>query len=206
MKNNEMMKLRSIKFFHHRESTHFVSSSSMEIELYERYSPRHSSCHHLRSEQVEVEGMNMPKVEGIDMIEEQDHPTNHHRLEEECMNMVGSNMVEVDGMDIVEEHFNPINHISEVECMNTVKEHFHPMNHRSEVEGMNTIDTGMREDRAAELKVVEGEPEGMVLVRHWTDGAARHHQTRRKWEELTKPGCSKDQSTFATQGFSCSSS
>jgi hypothetical protein len=187
MKNNEMMKLRSIKFFHHRESTHFVSSSSMEIELYERYSPRHSSCHHLRSEQVEVEGMNMPKVEGIDMIEEQDHPTNHHRLEEECMNMVGS-------------------HISEVECMNTVKEHFHPMNHRSEVEGMNTIDTGMREDRAAELKVVEGEPEGMVLVRHWTDGAARHHQTRRKWEELTKPGCSKDQSTFATQGFSCSSS
>jgi hypothetical protein len=44
----------------------------------------------------------------------------------------------------------------------------------------------------AELKVVEREPDGVVLVRHWTgDGAARHHRTRREWEELVKPGCSK---------------
>jgi hypothetical protein len=69
--------------------------------LCDRYSLRHSSCHHLRSEQVEVEGM--------DMVEEQDHPTNH-RLGEEGMNMVGSNMVELDGMDTVEVHFHPLNH------------------------------------------------------------------------------------------------
>jgi hypothetical protein len=53
--------------------------------------------------------------------------------------------------------------------MDTVEEHFHPMNHRSEV------DSGMRENRTAELEVVERKPECMVLVRHWTDdGAARH--------------------------------
>jgi hypothetical protein len=31
---------------------------------------------------------------------------------------------------------------------------------------MNTVDAGMGEDRAAELKVVEREPEGVVLARH----------------------------------------
>jgi hypothetical protein len=74
------------------------------LELYERYSSRHPSCHHLRSEQFEVEGMDMP-----------------------------------------------------------------------EVEGMDTVDTGMGEDRVAELEMVERALEGMVLARHWTDdGAARH--------------------------------
>jgi hypothetical protein len=53
--------------------------------------------------------MDMPEVEGMDMVEEKDHPTNH-RLEEEGMNMVDSNMAEVDGMDTVEEHFHPMNH------------------------------------------------------------------------------------------------
>jgi hypothetical protein len=48
-----------------------------ELELYERYFPRHLSCHPLQSEQVEVEGMYIPEVEDIDMIEEQDYPTNH---------------------------------------------------------------------------------------------------------------------------------
>jgi hypothetical protein len=48
-----------------------------ELELYEMYSPRHLSCHHLQSEQVEVEGMDIPKVEGIDMIEEQNYPMNN---------------------------------------------------------------------------------------------------------------------------------
>jgi hypothetical protein len=142
--------------------------------LYERYSPHHPSCHHLRSEHVEVEGMD------INMVKEQDHPMNH-RLGEESMNMVGSNIVKVDGMDIVEEHFHPMNHRSEVEGMDTVGEHFHPMNHRPEVEGMDTVDIGTGEDRAIELEVVEREPEGVVLVRHWTsDGAVRHRQTRRE--------------------------
>jgi hypothetical protein len=48
--------------------------------LYERYSLHHPSCHHLRSEQIEVEGMDIPEVEGTDMVEVQDHPMNH-RLE-----------------------------------------------------------------------------------------------------------------------------
>jgi hypothetical protein len=82
------------------------------------------------------------------------------------MNMVGSNMVEVDGMDTVDEHFHLMNHRSKVE------DHFHPMNHRPEVEGMDTVDTAMGEDRAAALEVVEREPEGMVLARHWTDEAS----------------------------------
>jgi hypothetical protein len=143
----------------------------------------------------------MPEVEGMDMVEEQ-----NHRLGEEGMNMVGSNMVEVEDMDTVEEHFHPMNHRPEVEGMDMVEEHFHPMNHRPEVEGMDTVDTGMGEDRAAELEVVEREPEDVVLARHRTgDGAARHRRTRRKWEELAKPGCSKDQPTFATQDSSCSS-
>jgi hypothetical protein len=72
---------------------------------------------------------------------------------------------------------------------------------------MDTVDTGMGEEREVELEVVEREPEGVVLVRHWTgDGAARHRRTRREWEELVKPGCSKDQPTFATQDSSSSSS
>jgi hypothetical protein len=110
----------------------------------------------------------------MDMVEEQDHPMKH-RLGEEGMNMVGSNMTEVNGMYTVEEHFHPMNHRPEVEGMDTVEEHFHPMNHRPEVENMNTVDAGMGEDRAAELKVVEKEPKGVVLARHWiSDGAARH--------------------------------
>jgi hypothetical protein len=93
--------------------------------------------------------MNMLEVEGMDMFEEQDHLTNHRLGEEDI------NTVEVDGMDMVEEHF-------------------HPMNHRSEVEDMDTVDIGMREDRAVELEVIEREPDGVVLVMHWTgDGAAR---------------------------------
>jgi hypothetical protein len=122
--------------------------------------------------------MDILEVECMDMVEEQDHPTNH-RLGEEGMNMVGSNMVEVDsmdtvevyGMDTVEEHFHPMNHRPEVEGMDTVDEHFHLMNHRPKVEGIDTMDTGMWEDRAAELEVIEREPEGVVLTRHWTGEA-----------------------------------
>jgi hypothetical protein len=127
-----------------------------------------------------------------------DHPMNHW-LRKEGMNMVSSNMVKVDGIDTVEEHFHLINHWLEVEGMDTVEKHFHLMNHRPEVEGMDVVNTGMGEDRAAELEVVKREPEGVVLARHWTgDEAARHHRTRREWEKLVKPGCSKDQSMFAT--------
>jgi hypothetical protein len=168
-----------------------------ELKLYEMYSLRHLSCHHLWSEHVEVEGM--------DRVKKQDHPTNH-RLGEEGMNIVDSNIVEVEGMDTVEEHFHPMNNQPEVEGMDTVEDHFHPMNYRPEVEGMNTVDTGMGEDRAAELEVVEREPEDVVLTRHCTDdGVARHHRTHREWEDLIKLGCLKDQPTFITQDSNCNS-
>jgi hypothetical protein len=114
--------------------------------------------------------MDMPQMEGMNMVEEQDH-----RLGEEGMNIVGSNMVEVEYMDMVDEHFHPMKHRPEVKSMYMVGKHFYPMNHRPEVEGMDTVDTGMWDDRAAELEVVERELEGVVLASHWTsDGAARH--------------------------------
>jgi hypothetical protein len=56
-----------------------------------------------------MEGMNMPKVEGMNMMEEHDHPTNH-RLGEEGMNMV-------------EEHYHLTNHRLEVEDMDMVGIH-----------------------------------------------------------------------------------
>jgi hypothetical protein len=124
--------------------------------------------------------MNVPKVEGTDMVEEQDHPLIHH-LREEGMNMVNSNMVEVNGMDTVEDHFHPMNHRLDVEGMDMVEEHFHPTNHRPGVEGMDTVDTDMGEDRAVEMELVKREPEGVVLVRHWSsDGTVRHRRTHRE--------------------------
>jgi hypothetical protein len=72
---------------------------------------------------------------------------------------------------------------------------------------MGMMNTGMREDRAAELVVVERELEGVVLVRQWiVDGAVRHRWTHREWEELVKPECSKDQSIFVTQDSNYNSS
>jgi hypothetical protein len=134
----------------------------MDLELYVRCFPLHSSCHHLKSEHVDVEGMDIPEVEDTNMVEEHDHPMNHrlgdegtnmveehyhptnHRLEVEDMDMVGIHMVEVRGMDMVEER---------------------PLNHRSEVEGIDREDSDMGEDMIVEVEVVEREHEGMVLAR-----------------------------------------
>jgi hypothetical protein len=91
--------------------------------LYESYSLYHPSCHYLRSEHVEVEGMNI--------VEEQDHPMNH-QLGKERMNMAGSHKVEVEGMD-------------------TVEEHFHLINYQPEVEDMYMVDSDMGENRTVEL-------------------------------------------------------
>jgi hypothetical protein len=90
--------------------------------------------------------------------------------------------------------------------MDTVEKYFHLINHRLEVESMDTVNTGMGEDRVAELNVIGREPEGVVLARHCIDdGAARHRQSRREWEELVKSGCSEDRLMFTIQDFSCSS-
>jgi hypothetical protein len=57
----------------------------MELKLYGRCCPLNPSYHHLWSEQV--------KVKGINMVDEQNYPTN--RLGEEDMNMVSIHMMEV---------------------------------------------------------------------------------------------------------------
>jgi hypothetical protein len=113
-----------------------------------------------------MEGMDMPEMEGINMVEKHDHPSNH-RLGEDGTNMAGIYMVEVDGMNMVEER--PLNHQSEDESTDMVGEHL--SNHQSEVEGIDREDIDM-----VEVDVVEREHEGVVLARHWIgDGAERHH-------------------------------
>jgi hypothetical protein len=110
--------------------------------------------------------MDMP--EGMNILEEHDH-TSNHRLGEEGMNMVGIHMV--DGMDMVEER--PSNHWPEDEITDMVEDY--PSKERPEVEGIDMEDVDMVEDMAAEVKVVEREHEGMVLVRHSiSDGAERY--------------------------------
>jgi hypothetical protein len=92
--------------------------------------------------------MDTLEVEGMNMVEEQDHMMNH-RLGEDDMKKVDSHMVEVEDTD-------------------TVDVHYQPMNHRSEVYGTDREDSGM-------VEVVEREPDGVVLMRHWTgDRAVRH--------------------------------
>jgi hypothetical protein len=59
--------------------------------------------------------------------------------------------------------------------MDTVEEHFHPINHRLEVKGMDMLHTDMG-DEATRLEVVEREPDGVVLVRHWTSNRAVRHR------------------------------
>jgi hypothetical protein len=75
--------------------------------------------------------MNMPEVEGMNMLEEHDHLSNH-RLEEESMNMMSIYMVEVEGMDMVKEC--PSNHIPEDEGMYMVEER--SSRERAEVKGI----------------------------------------------------------------------
>jgi hypothetical protein len=105
--------------------------------------------------------MDMP--EGMNILEEHDH-TSNHRLREEGMNMV-------DGMDMVEERSS--NHWPEDESTDMVEDR--PSKERPEVEGIDMEDVDMVEDMAVEVKVVEKVHEGMVLVRHSiSDGAERY--------------------------------
>jgi hypothetical protein len=147
--------------------------------------------------------MDMPKVECMNMVEEQDHPMNH-RWGKEDIHMMDSHMVKVEGMDTVVEHYHPMNHQLKVAGIDTVEEHYHMTNHRPEVEGMDREDSGMRENMTVEVEVVGREPDGMVLVRHWTgDGVTRHRQTRQEWEELVKSECLKGQPMFVSRDFNC---
>jgi hypothetical protein len=174
MKDNKIIKLRSTKFFS-SSRVHSFFSSLTELELYGRCFLLHPSCHHLQSEHVEMEGMDIPEVEGMNMVEKHNHPTNH-RLGEEDMNMVKehyhptNHRLEVENMDMVNIH------MVEVESMNMVEER--PSNHRPEVEGIDRQDIDMWEDMTVEVEVVKREHEGVVLVRHWIgNGAKMHRQT-----------------------------
>jgi hypothetical protein len=60
---------------------------------------------------------------------------------------------------------------------------------------MDMVDTGMGEDRVAELEVVETKPEGVVLARHWTGEASANLSGV---GGVYETGCSKDQPTFTT--------
>jgi hypothetical protein len=144
----------------------------------------------------------------MNMVEEQDHPTNY-RWGEEDIHMVGIHIVEVEGMDAVEKHYHPMNHRPKVEGMDREKGHYHRMNHRPKVDGMDMEDSGMGEDMMVESEVVEREPEDveLELARHWTgDGAARHRRSHREWEELVKLRCSEGQPMFASRDSNCYSS
>jgi hypothetical protein len=46
----------------------------MGLGLYVRCFSLYLICHHLQSEQVEVEGMDMTEVDGMNMVEKHDHP------------------------------------------------------------------------------------------------------------------------------------
>jgi hypothetical protein len=71
-----------------------------------------------------MEGMDMPEVEDMNMLEEHDHPSNH-RPRDEGMDMVGIHMVEVKGMNMLEER--PPKERPEDESMDMVEER--PSNH-----------------------------------------------------------------------------
>jgi hypothetical protein len=183
MKDNEMMKLRSIKFFSSPRVHSFLFFILDGAWVVWEVFPLYPSCRHLQSEQVEVEGIDMMKVA------EHDHLMDH-RLED-------------GGMNMMEEHYHPMNHWVEEEDMDMVEER--PSNHRLEVEGIDREDSDMGKDMTVEMEVVEREHEGMVLVRHWTsDGAVRYWWARQEWEELAKSGCSEGHTTFANRNFNCS--
>jgi hypothetical protein len=152
-----------------------------ELELFGRCFPLYTSVHCLQCELIEVEGMDIPDVEGMNMLEEHERPLNQ-RPEEEGMDIIGIHMVEVEGINMVDDH--PSNERSKVEGMNMVDES--PMKQRPEVEGMDMV-----EDTTAEVdvEVVEREHEGVVLVKYWIgNGAERHRRTH--WEhEFAKSGC-----------------
>jgi hypothetical protein len=90
-----------------------------------------------------------------------------------------------------------------VEDMDMVEERL--SKERPKVEGIDREDIDMVEDITVDVEVVEREHEGVVLVRHWiSDGAERHQRARWECEELTKSGCSKCHTMFASRDFNCS--
>jgi hypothetical protein len=115
--------------------------------------------------------MDMPKVNGMNMMEVHDHLSNH-RLGEEDMNMEGIHMVEVEVMNMVEEH--PLNHRPEDEGTDMVEEC--PLNHRTEVESIDREDIDMLEDMTMVVEVVERGHEGVVFGRHWIGDRTERHQ------------------------------
>jgi hypothetical protein len=67
---------------------------------------------------------------------------------------------------------------------------------------MDREDSGMGEDMTVELEVVEREPEGMVLTRHWTGEAST---SSLGVGELAKLWCSEGQPMFTSRDSNCCS-
>jgi hypothetical protein len=96
--------------------------------------PLHPSYHHLESEQIKVEGMDMSEVDGTNMVEEHGHPTNH-RLGEEGMNTVDEHN-HLTNHRLLEKDLNMMDiHMMEVESMYMVKER--PTNYRPKVKDID---------------------------------------------------------------------
>jgi hypothetical protein len=93
--------------------------------------------------------MDMPEVEGMNMMEGHDHPSNYRLGEEDIP------MVKVEDMNMMEEH--PSNHWPEDESTNMMEERM--SNYQPEVEGIDREDIDMVEDMMVEPEVVEREHE-----------------------------------------------
>jgi hypothetical protein len=131
--------------------------------LFGRCFPLHLSGHHLQSEYVEVDGMNMSEVEGINMLDVDEHPLNQ-QSEVEGIDMMSIHMVKMEGINMVEKQ--PSKQCPEVEGIDMVEER--PSKQRPEVEGMNmtSMNTVEATTTKVDVEVVEREHEGVVLVKH----------------------------------------
>jgi hypothetical protein len=88
-----------------------------------------------------VDGIDMPEVKGMNMLEEHERSLNQ-RSEVEVMGMVGICMVGVECMDMVEEHLSKQQPV---------------------VEDMDMVEDTMAE---VDVEAIEKEHEGVVLVKH----------------------------------------
>jgi hypothetical protein len=110
-----------------------------------------------------VEGVDMPEMEGMNMLEEHERLPNQ-RLEEEGMKMT-IHMMEVEGMNMVEKR--PSKERPKVEGMDMVEER--PTKEWSEIEGLDMV-----EDTTAKVVEREHEARGVdeALDRRWSGEAS----------------------------------
>jgi hypothetical protein len=145
-----------------------------------------------------MEGMDIPEVEGTNIVEEHDHPMNHR---------LGGG-----GYEYGRETWPPDEPSTrggryEYDGYPYGRGGGYRYSGRASVEPP-TEGGGyryMEDSDMVDLKVVEREHKSVVLVRHWIgDGAERHRWACQAWEELAKLKCSEVHTTFVTQDSNCS--